>query len=257
MGGIEHDETKFARAVVSCFHHHDPHSISNFIMAQYAQVAIDMPRVQDALKNPEEWDKQWETVLTQLDPSPEMVFLDSVRHSKMVRRSVSDLLEYYAILYTQTCEVQYRVGGRACAFLLHKDLERRWIEAGEVVRRKHALRALSEACSMAKNLNDARNSCGDILRLRKLSRDGKTLISLLQAMIPEDLSDVPKTPYYFPEPRWEALQGHVERFFPANSIERVTFDNAVSVSNSFSDDSLIDICPLISISVDFADKVDL
>ncbi|KAJ8087122.1 hypothetical protein PM082_005950 [Marasmius tenuissimus] len=195
--------------------------------AQYAQVTIDMPRVHDALKNPEEWDKQWETILTQLDPSPEMVYLDSVRQSKMRFRDVSDLLQYYAILYTQTCEVQHRVGGRACAFLLHKDLEQRWVDAGEAVRRKHTLRALSEACSMAKNLNDARNSCGDILRLKSLSKDGKTFISLLKAMIPEDLSDIPKTPYHFPEPRWEALQKHVEKSFSANSIEKVTFDNTL------------------------------
>ncbi|KAK1220707.1 hypothetical protein PQX77_016533 [Marasmius sp. AFHP31] len=151
--------------------------------AQYAQVTIDMPRVQDGLKNPEEWDKQWETIFTQLDPSPEMVYLNSVRHFKMRFRDVSDLLQHYAILYTQTCEVQHRVGGRACAFLLHQDLEQRWVDTGEALRRKHTL-----------------------------------------AMIPEDLSDVPKTPYHFPEPRWEALQQHVEKSFPANSIEKVTFD---------------------------------
>ncbi|KAL0576164.1 hypothetical protein V5O48_005805 [Marasmius crinis-equi] len=193
---------------------------------QFLAVLFDMPRVQDALRNPEEWNKQWEKLLTQVD-SPEAVFYTSVERTKSSFRSISDLLEYYALLRTQTCEVQRNVGGAALHFLLERDLERLWAEAGEAVRRKHTLRALSEACSIAKNLNDARAFCGDILRLESLSKDGKTLITLIKAMIPEDLSRIPKTPYYFPEPRWEALQKHVEKTFSANSVERITFDESL------------------------------
>ncbi|KAL0058836.1 hypothetical protein AAF712_014463 [Marasmius tenuissimus] len=189
------------------------------------QQTYDIPRTHLALANPEEWNAQWEELLALGVFNPQMIMTNYIAQAKARRATVSEVMDQAAFLYTVTCELQYRIGVRAVNALNNHDFERRWLEAGVDIRRKHALRGLSEACAMARNLNDSRAACYDVLRLDYLSETGPTFITLLKDLIPEDISDVPKTAYYVPNKEWEDFKVKLERLNAPNTLPRAVFDD--------------------------------
>ncbi|KAL0565534.1 hypothetical protein V5O48_016489 [Marasmius crinis-equi] len=195
------------------------------MQAPAAVFQFELPRTQHATSNPEEWNEHWEKLLARNLFNPRMVVTSNINRIRAQRPTINTVIEQAAFLHTMTCEIQYRIGVRAVLALNDSDLERRWIEAGVDVRRSHVLRALSEACAMARNLNDSRAACYDVLRLDHLSKEGETFISLLKEIIPEDISDVPKTPYYIPNEEWESYKAEIENQYSPDTLERGVFDD--------------------------------
>ncbi|KAK0444953.1 uncharacterized protein EV420DRAFT_1648677 [Desarmillaria tabescens] len=112
----------------------------------------------------------------------------------------------YSRLLQNTLGLRFDIGVEAVDLLLYHDLESKWLAATRATRRQHALVGLSEAGAIARNLNEARRFTGDILTLENLSKEGHTLIDLLKAIIPDDISVLPKTPCHFPNAAWDSLR---------------------------------------------------
>ncbi|KAK7462259.1 hypothetical protein VKT23_007860 [Stygiomarasmius scandens] len=204
-------------------------------MAGYTQVPFvitsdTFPKVQDALSKPEKWNSGWETFYRTKSPfidpfnSFQIALAENQKHSatKGHPGTISSQNMYdYTLLHSSTCEIQHRIGVKTIDALSGADFERRWVEGTDAVtRKKHALRALSNAGSLARNLNLARLYSLDILRVEYLGGDGQVLIDLLKAITPDDISVVPKEPYYFPEKTWDGLLAEKEG--GSNEFEKYT-----------------------------------
>ncbi|KAF8911929.1 hypothetical protein CPB85DRAFT_639535 [Mucidula mucida] len=70
---------------------------------------------------------------------------------------------------------------------------------------------MSTVCSKASNLNDARGSCGDYVRLEKLSGEPATFLDLFKSLILDDLTKVPGTPRYIPPAEWDKYSAKIEK----------------------------------------------
>lgn len=57
-------------------------------------------------------------------------------------------------------------------------------------RRKHVLVGLSRACGIARNLNTSRMYCAKELRIEHLSADGRVVLDLLNAIVPDNATVV-------------------------------------------------------------------
>ncbi|THV02727.1 hypothetical protein K435DRAFT_836239 [Dendrothele bispora CBS 962.96] len=178
------------------------------------------PKVQDASTKPEQWNTEWENLFLSksflVDPQINFRLTVIQQQARSVKVGVegpisADDMYSFVILHESTCEIQHRIGIKTINAFSKKDFEKRWLDVGVDVRRKHALRALANGCSLARNLNQARAYSFDILRVDHLSQNGKVLIDLLKAITPDDISVVLKDPYYFPEKTWDALKAEQER----------------------------------------------
>ena len=134
-------------------------------------MTFELPKTQDALTRPEKWNNDWETLLKTGFTTPK-VCLGDMLHTW--RNGIDEVYHSYSILYTSTCEVQWRVGKRAMIYL--DELEPAWNASTKDERRKHLLIGMSTACSKARNLNDARSYCPDEIRL--------TVYTLVETSIP-------------------------------------------------------------------------
>ena len=136
------------------------------------------------------------------------------------------IFDQYSTLSQSTCESRFRLGLLGLYALEHHNFEQRWKDASMEDRRKHVLIGLSRSCAIARNLNDARMYCGDVLKLGHLSQDAQVLLDLLTDIIPEDCSIVPKTPNFFPNAVWNSSQAMRERS-GMNELEKVHMAEAM------------------------------
>ncbi|KAJ7166146.1 hypothetical protein C8R46DRAFT_1275905 [Mycena filopes] len=175
-------------------------------MAAYAAVPLRLPAMQDALTQPERWNLHWENTTRSVDRVKPSVLVDSMAEEISAIQLDSSLLEHQAILsnlrYTQTM-----LTVDAAKYFAEHDLEKRWMEAGPDLRGKHILIGLADACSIARNLHDARLYCDRELRLAHLRTDGRTLLDLLKAVtFPVETilqRGMPEEPTLLPHPAWD------------------------------------------------------
>ncbi|KAF5344270.1 hypothetical protein D9758_012333 [Tetrapyrgos nigripes] len=186
------------------------------------------PKTQNALPNPEKWNSDWEEIYQTnsflFDPKITIVQRSILKQANRGGSSISPQdAQDYVVLHDSTCEIQHRIAINFIDATTRQDFEKRWLDASVVDRRRHALRSLSNAGSLARNLNEGRAYCFDILRLDYLSQDGHVLLDLLKAIMPDDLdlSAPPKTPYYFPEPNWDSLRAEYEN--SSNEVEKYAY----------------------------------
>ncbi len=166
-------------------------------------VTFELPRTQHALSKPEEWNTSWEHLCSSGLLSPPL-YLDIAL--KMEPRETGAMAFEYSRLLQNTLGLRFDIGREGVDALLYENLESKWLAATPAIRRQHALVGLSEAGAIARNLNEARRFTGDILTLDNLSKEGRVLIDLLKAIIPDDISVLPKTPCHFPNPAWDSLR---------------------------------------------------
>jgi len=165
----------------------------------HAAMMIDLPKTQDALREPEVWNNKWESLCKRGVFTPSLVF--NHEQSKTRVMSTTLIADEYSQLLESTLELRTVVGGRYVLF--GDDFDSNWRSASQEVRRRHALFAISESCSVARNLNDARAQTSDILTLSNLCDDGQTVVDLIRAMLPDDLSSVCRDVYYYPNAVWD------------------------------------------------------
>lgn len=165
---------------------------------------FNYPGTQDALSKPEEWNSSWERLYTAGLLSPQ-INLEVALKNERFKFTTGELAFQYSALLQMTLQLLSGLGKDGVSSLLNDNLESKWLAATPAVRRKYALIGLSEACSIARNLNEARRFTGDVLTLDNLSKDGRSFIDLLKSIIPDDISVHPKTLYYIPNPAWDSF----------------------------------------------------
>ncbi|KAJ7713552.1 hypothetical protein B0H16DRAFT_365233 [Mycena metata] len=184
----------------------------------FAAVPVMIPQMQDALKQPERWNSDWENIIRNMeDRFTPPVLVDSVAlafAAQPLRRDGS-LLEHQGIL-SNLCRTQALLTGAALTYFAHLDLEERWMKASPDLRGKHILIGLSNACSIARNLHDARVYCGRELTLSHLRSDGRTVLDLLKAVMLPELA-MPEEPKLIPHPAWDAFAAAQARGSPNDS----------------------------------------
>ncbi|KAJ7225219.1 hypothetical protein B0H12DRAFT_1149311 [Mycena haematopus] len=171
-------------------------------MANMSLLTFPMP--QDALRDPEKWNSDWDALLRRefaLPGGPHIVF----RYVMMANTALGlqRALAQYPVLVTNTCAIQRNITEEALRYFSHRDLENRWMNAGADVRGKHILDAMVSLCSRARNLNEARSSCPE-LSLKRLRADGKVFLDLLKSVMLEDASFIPTEPKFVSHPGWDA-----------------------------------------------------
>ena len=129
------------------------------------------------------------------------VFPPKICLTHAVSVTFKGIFDQYSTPSHSTCESRFRLGVLGLYALEHPYFEQRWKDTSMEDRRKHVLIGLSRSCAIARNLNDARMYCGDVLKLGHLSRDAQVLLDLLTDIIPKDCSIVPKNPLYFSQRR--------------------------------------------------------
>lgn len=169
---------------------------------------VNLPKTHDATKIPAEWNAHWEKLCAQDIFSPKTCLSHAMSDQQ---RTSERIFDQYSELLQNTREVQYRIGIRGLHALTNLDFEQLWEKASVEDRRKHVLIGLSEPCASARNLNEARMYCGDVLKLRHLSQDAHVLLNLLSDIIPQDASVVPAAPYFIPNESWDRFIAEKER----------------------------------------------
>ncbi|KAJ7140849.1 hypothetical protein C8R44DRAFT_726561 [Mycena epipterygia] len=84
------------------------------------------------------------------------------------------------------------------------DLVQQSVPPPDLADGKHVLIGLTNVCSIAKNLHDARIYCGRELRLSHLRKDGRAVLDLLKSVMVEDVK-IPEKPTYIPDPTWNGF----------------------------------------------------
>ncbi|KAJ7596299.1 hypothetical protein C8J56DRAFT_917055 [Mycena floridula] len=165
-------------------------------------VVVQLPKTHMALSKPEVWNSEWESLYSTKMLTPENCLRLAIKADSF-SPSGSDL-QYYSDLFKMTCAVRHDIGVTVTKF--GERFRPGWLQASAATRKKHVLTALSEACSMARNLNDARAYCADELTIAHLSENGQVVVDMLYALLPDDLSHVPASPYYFPNTNWDTFE---------------------------------------------------
>ncbi|KAJ6497965.1 hypothetical protein C8R47DRAFT_1194009 [Mycena vitilis] len=169
---------------------------------------ILLPLATDALRDPAEWNSDWELLLRR---GGELAFPRGVAMSYYQRlkvlgttaSSVDDVLGDHQDLISSTCAVQRNLTEEALDHFTHHDFEARWMKAGADVRGQHILGAMASVCSKAQNLNEARSYCPE-LRLMHLQLDGNVFLDLVKAVMLGDASFIPSQPVYVSHSGWDA-----------------------------------------------------
>ena len=204
--------------------------------------SAELPKTHNALSQPEEWNGQWEMLCQNPALNASMCLLAKIQ------ATTGDDEEYasFSSLFATTCEVQSRIGRCATVCFAHRDFEARWTQTTVETRRKHALIALSEACSMARNLNDARLYCGDVLTLNHLCEDPRVLIDLVKSIIPEDITVTPKMPAYMLNDEWKTLREQGEKNTRRTAHERLCLEEILILRTKLICESLLTQQPLLN-----------
>lgn len=187
----------------------------------HAIVPFVLPATQDALRQPEKWNSDWENITKSI----ERVSPDDLVHSSAVQLAMDPdgmdpmLLEHQTLL-GNLCHLQVRITADALVYFARHNLEVRWMNASAALRGKHILIGLSNACSMARNLHDIRIYCGRELRLSHLRGDGRIVLDLLKTVMVENPLQVPEKPAYVPNPAWDEY-AEVQRQSAPNDSEKL------------------------------------
>lgn len=183
-------------------------TMSHTTGTSFVAYVVDLPKTQDATRIPADWNTQWENLCAKNAFSPEICLAQAMSNSHVSSRWIFD--QYSTLLQTARQD-QYRIGVAGLTALEELAFAQRWKSASVQERRKHVLVGLSEACAIARNLNDARMYCGDVLKLRYLSQDPQVLLNLLTDIIPDDFSVISKEPYFIPNLVWDNFKSKKER----------------------------------------------
>ncbi|KAF8166350.1 hypothetical protein K438DRAFT_2025190 [Mycena galopus ATCC 62051] len=169
--------------------------------------AVFFPLPQDALRDPEKWNSDWEALLRRQVAFPgglHFLFRNQVRQIEASPRDgLGGSLASYPVLVSSTCAIQRNITEEALGHFTHDDFETKWMNAGADVRRVHILAALADVCSKARNLNEARGYCPE-LGLTRLRLDGKVFLNLLKSVMLEDASFIPSQPIFVSHPGWDS-----------------------------------------------------
>ncbi|KAF8181707.1 hypothetical protein K438DRAFT_1767787 [Mycena galopus ATCC 62051] len=166
---------------------------------------ITLPLPQEALRDPEKWNSDWDALLRKdfaLPKGPHLLFRHRVSQIEASPRDLEGSLVNYPGLVSGTCTLQRNITSEALRHFGHDDLEAKWMKAGSDVRRVHILAAMADVCSKARNLNEARSYCPD-LALTRLRLDGKVFLNLLKSVMLEDATFIPSQPKFVSHPGWD------------------------------------------------------
>ncbi|KAK6977539.1 hypothetical protein R3P38DRAFT_2581333 [Favolaschia claudopus] len=177
-------------------------------MAQYAQVPFLLPGMHTALQDSVKWNSEWEKLTNQFKHVSPAQFVQSSALQLALESDGMDtsMLQYQGFLGSLVAlelalapdTVRYLSGG----------LQSKWTEADPAVREKHILIGLSNACSIAKNLHDARIYCGRDFQLSRLRANGEIVLEWLTSLVMpangRKYSDLLDAPNYIPDPVWDA-----------------------------------------------------
>ncbi|KAJ7831711.1 hypothetical protein B0H14DRAFT_2804360 [Mycena olivaceomarginata] len=132
----------------------------------------------------------------------------------------SSMLQYQTLL-GQLAGLELDLTKDARRYFYDDDLETKWMNASPDVREKHILIGLSNACSIARNLHDARVYCGRDFRLSRLRTDGKIVLGWLKAVMvserPEEAMEILNKPKYVPDAAWDAFADRQQQSKPNDS----------------------------------------
>lgn len=182
--------------------------------------SVFLPKTHEATSNTVVWNDQWESLCAQGTFSPEICLNHFLIENKQ-HGDLSSSLDQYSHMLGTTLHVLQLLGNCGLDALMEEEFETKWEHASVQERRKHVLVGLSGPCGSAKNLNDARIYCGDVLKLEYLSRDPKVFIDLLSQLIPDDVSVVPRTPIFIPNEGWDTFNTRKE-LSGVTDLEKVT-----------------------------------
>ncbi|KAJ7090816.1 hypothetical protein B0H15DRAFT_948585 [Mycena belliarum] len=215
-------------------------------MAYHAVPIVALPLIQNALRQPETWNSDWEKITQTVDrvQSPSDLVASAAFQLRAYPSTMDEFFLEYPTMLGRLCHVQAWLTVDALQYFVSEDLEAKWMSASPELRGKHVLIGISNACSIAKNLHDTRTYCGRELRLARLQNDGRALLDLLDTVMVEgtshlrkegtmsDLTDavaegilkVPGKPRYVPHPTWDAFANARERL-TATDTEKLALGN--------------------------------
>ncbi|KAI0341252.1 hypothetical protein BDW22DRAFT_342197 [Trametopsis cervina] len=184
------------------------------------------PGIEDARDSPDLWNKNWEEFYQLypflVEPLSALAIACTRKTLDGSDPNQNEDMYNYLVEYRSTCEIRHRIGAKAAEAFAQDDLEEKWMSASAATRRRHALIAMASAASQARYLNDARSYCPDIMHTEYLGTNGQVLLDLLKAIIPNDISPVPRELHHFPERTWDALRRQHAREPTITPIERST-----------------------------------
>lgn len=171
-------------------------------------ITVALPLPADAVRNPEQWNKDWEALLDRefgFPRGPIFCFESMMVDNEALPQGIDDALSSYQNQLAHTCGLQRNLTEDAQDYFATKNLEARGMRAGADVRRAHILGGMAAVCAKARNLNIARAYCAPELHLSRLRLDGKVFLNLLRSAMLEDASFIPSTPRYVSHPKWDAF----------------------------------------------------
>ncbi|KAJ7765075.1 hypothetical protein DFH07DRAFT_955909 [Mycena maculata] len=171
-------------------------------------MSVIIPLALDALRDPQKWDKEWDTVIKYQFLSaqaPAFCFDCMLTEHQYGPADVDRALAGYQNQLASTCAVQRNLTEDALGYFTSRNLEATWMRAGGDVRGEHILRGMATVCNKARNLNQARCYTPE-LRLARLRLDGKVFLDLLKSAMLDDASFIPSTPKYISHPHWDAFE---------------------------------------------------
>ncbi|KAJ6456437.1 hypothetical protein C8R45DRAFT_578333 [Mycena sanguinolenta] len=174
---------------------------------------VMLPMPQDALRDSEKWNSDWETLLDRdfaFPNGPRRLFQLKMTEITVFPNGLQISLAQYPELVDGTCGVQRDITAEALFYFSLANLETRWMDAGADVRGKHVLDAMAALCSQARNLNEARSYCPE-LSLKRIGADGKVFLDMLKSIMLEDASFIPSKPRFVPHPGWDAWAAEQEK----------------------------------------------
>ncbi|KAJ7657380.1 hypothetical protein DFH06DRAFT_1198093 [Mycena polygramma] len=190
----------------------------------YAMSELAIPPMQTALTNPVKWNTDWENLLAKqgqhISPA-EVVQWEAMGFAMNPDMMKVGLLTYQSLLGS-LISLQMSITSDATRYFARDDLKNKWMDASPAVRGKHVLIGLSGACSIAKNLHDARMHCRE-LRLARLQGDGRVVLDLFKAiMVPNTHAEQMKLlgkPLHVPDAAWDAYADLQQRSSPTDSAK--------------------------------------
>ncbi|KAJ7455779.1 hypothetical protein FB451DRAFT_1277414 [Mycena latifolia] len=174
---------------------------------------VPPPEIEDVLRDPVKWNADWERTS---HITPIHWYHRELNDQKQFSKALLDArYAGYPILARQTLDLQISVIQNICTFR-NLGFDEKWLRADPAVREKHVLVGLTTSCAAAHNLHSARRLCPTELNVPRLTKDGKYLIHLLKAVVPEDLTAPPTQVKHFVHPDWDALREHHEKSNPTD-----------------------------------------
>lgn len=179
---------------------------------------VFLPKAHHALRDTAKWNGDWEKVCSTAILTPQFWFDCAMTELRMTSHSQDQTYSGYPDHVANLCGVQAEITEDALDYFTQNNLETRWINASVHERSKHVMNGIANTCAIANNLNEARRLCGRELRVSYLSGDGLVLMDLLKLVMLDDVSFVPSTPIYVPDPEWDAFRDRQAHSSPTDPI---------------------------------------